>query len=470
MIWIILLGALFLRLININQSLWMDEAIAGVIARDLSWAAVFTQYFPLDNHPPLFVLLIKLLFTFLPANEMVMRLPSVITGVLTVYVLYLLTKKLLGLKIATTVALLLATSPLHIYYSQEARTYPYNTLLVVSLMWGFINYISSHQKRYLVFYALLGTLLLYMDYLPALIFLTTNILVLVYKQFRKDWLVANLIIALSFIFWLPYFLRQLTLGTSTRNLSGVFDAVLGKFSITALPQTIEKFILGRVQVTWDGSLIIIVLPVTFVCCLALWGIWKGKRREVYLLGAWLFIPIVIGYLLSLFIPVFLYFRFLFVLPAFIILVGMGIEASGARWKNLALSVVLLINLVALFKYYFDENLQREQWRDAVSWVIEKYQPQDIVLFASSDPFAPYLWYGQSKLPATGAFGQFYAKEEDLAKLEGLILNKERVYLFTYLQDITDPERRLQRWILEDGFSKAYAKPFIGVGSIDVYER
>ena len=59
MIWIILLFSLGLRLISIDQSLWLDEAISANVAK-LSIEKIIPTFSVGDFHPPLFYLVLNL--------------------------------------------------------------------------------------------------------------------------------------------------------------------------------------------------------------------------------------------------------------------------------------------------------------------------------------------------------------------------------------------------------------------------
>ena len=59
MIIIILLIALVLRLISINQSLWLDEAINVNVASTLDVKKLIFEYALGDFHPPLFHIILK---------------------------------------------------------------------------------------------------------------------------------------------------------------------------------------------------------------------------------------------------------------------------------------------------------------------------------------------------------------------------------------------------------------------------
>ena len=102
-------------------SLWFDEGGSIFLAR-LPWHMILFDIDRYDTHPPLYPLLLKALRPFIP-EIYDGRLLSVVTGTLTIFVLYALFKRLAGPKVGLLAAALLAVAPLHIWYSQEGRTY-----------------------------------------------------------------------------------------------------------------------------------------------------------------------------------------------------------------------------------------------------------------------------------------------------------------------------------------------------------
>ena len=75
-----------------------------------------------DVHPPLYFMLLHL---WLIGGEDItyLRLFSVLTGVLSIGGIYLLSRQLFEKRVDLISALILAISPLHIYYSQMVRNY-----------------------------------------------------------------------------------------------------------------------------------------------------------------------------------------------------------------------------------------------------------------------------------------------------------------------------------------------------------
>src|SRR3989338_2066633 len=145
MIWGILGLGIILRLISLNQSLWLDEAINVMAAKSFSLPGMVTQYAVADFHPPGWFAVLWFWGKLFGYSEISVRLPSVIFGVVTIYITYLLGKKLVSKNLGLLAALLIAINPLHIYYSQEARMYSMAVLAVVVNIFILIKLI--HKER-----------------------------------------------------------------------------------------------------------------------------------------------------------------------------------------------------------------------------------------------------------------------------------------------------------------------------------
>src|SRR3989344_5024320 len=98
MIYIILFFGLVLRLISFNQSLWLDEATSALVAK-MSLPEIFTKFLPGDFHPPFYYLFLKLWSDIFGYSETILRIPSVFFSLTTIYLVYLIGKKLFDQKI-----------------------------------------------------------------------------------------------------------------------------------------------------------------------------------------------------------------------------------------------------------------------------------------------------------------------------------------------------------------------------------
>src|SRR5574340_131093 len=89
----IMISAFVIRLVGINQSLWLDEATTALVAK-FSLTDIFSKFLPTDFHPPFYYLLIKYWTSVFGYSEIVLRIPSLVFGIGTIYITYLIAKKL----------------------------------------------------------------------------------------------------------------------------------------------------------------------------------------------------------------------------------------------------------------------------------------------------------------------------------------------------------------------------------------
>jgi len=94
MIFLVLFLALILRLINLNQSLWLDEAVGAITVKG-PFLGIFEELRG-DFHPPLYHILMWGWVRIFGASEISLRMPSVLFGVGTVLVIKKLTDYELG--------------------------------------------------------------------------------------------------------------------------------------------------------------------------------------------------------------------------------------------------------------------------------------------------------------------------------------------------------------------------------------
>lgn len=471
MIWIILTIGLILRLISINQSLWLDEAINVLATQNFSLLGMITEYAKADFHPPLFFIILWLWTKIFGIGEIAVRIPSIIFGVLTLYVVYLIGNKLYSRTLGLLSALLLAINPLHIYYSQEARMYAF-AALAVSLNVLLLLKVVKKEKISLIILIISNLLVLLSDYVAYFIFPAQLIFLLILKQkeiFRK-WINALLIAGIAGIWWIPIFLNQLNVGLVASSSLPTWKLVVGGFELKSIPLTYVKFIIGRISYPDKLIYAIILLPVG---TLFLFLIWRGIKYigdfKRNLLIVWVAVPIILATVISIVVPIYSYFRLLFVLPPFIILVSLGILSFRSKFKYALLVVVFIIQLFSAFVYLFNPAYQRDDWKGMVDFL--KAKAGVTVLFESSGTLPPFDYYSGGEINAKGALKNFPAKEiSDVADLEMILQGKKEVYLIEYLVDISDPQRLVQKRLSELNYQESEIHNFNGVGFVYHYVR
>ncbi len=137
---LIVLLAFALRVHHLDaQSLWNDEGNSLRLAQrtvpDLIDAA------GRDIHPPGYYLALKAWISLAGESEFSLRALSMLMGVLTVAVTIALGRALFSRSAGMIAGLLVALSPLAVYYSQETRMYAALALLSAASMWAFVEWL-----------------------------------------------------------------------------------------------------------------------------------------------------------------------------------------------------------------------------------------------------------------------------------------------------------------------------------------
>lgn len=469
MIWTILFLGLSLRLISLNQSLWLDEAINTLAVKNYSLFDLLTQYSRADFHPPGWFIILWFWTKVFGYSEVAVRMPSVIFGTLTIWFVYLIAKKLVSKKLGLLAALIIAVNPLHIYYSQEARMYSLATLAVLANILLLIKLIKV-EKLNLIFLIGSNLFVLASDYIAYFIFPAQLIFLFILQkgEIIKKWFIALAIAVLLGVWWIPIFLGQLNVGSIASANLPTWKFVAGSFDFKTIPLTFVKFIIGRISLADKVVYALVLLPL-----LSLFGylLWKGIKSiggfPRKLLIAWLTIPLLVATTVSLVVPVYNYFRVLFVLPPFIILVGMGILSFKQRIKYFFAVAVIAVELFSTAVYLFNPTYQREDWRGLVNF-FKAQTSSSIILFESSGTLPSFDYYAKDLLNAKGALRDFPANSEnDVIDLSDL---GKDVYLVDYLVEISDAQRLVAKKLTTLGYNQTDIKNFNGVGFIYHYVK
>ncbi len=109
------------------KGLWLDEAFSvwlgwKPLGELLSWLV------NIDQHPPLYYTLLHFWIKIAGDNPDNVRMLSAILGTLTIPVMFLLGRRLIGTTVGLLAALILALSPFHVRFAQETRMYTTLTL------------------------------------------------------------------------------------------------------------------------------------------------------------------------------------------------------------------------------------------------------------------------------------------------------------------------------------------------------
>jgi len=469
----ILFLALSLRLIALNQSLWLDEAVQ-VWASSLPLEQFFSQFLPGDFNPPLYYIFLHLWIKIFGIAELAIRLPSVILAVSSIF---LMTKIMdliqIRLKSKRLVILLLTTSPLHIYYSQEARPYMLASFGVLFSFFYFLKLLQNLSWKNSFLLAIGFLIMSFSHFLTLLtipIFMIFIILIVKNKAFLapsqngrslKRLIFPFLVLGIFYSFYLPILKQQLAATNVLTKNYPIWEQIIGGVDLKTILLLPIKFVLGRIS--FENR--IIYGFVAFISTLLYWGVvftsltnkpcakLSLKKFFVYCL---LFVPPIIGFLISFKMPIFSYFRFFYLLPFFYLTIGIGIEGMKTEERRFKIGSILIIgNLIFSGIYLFNPNFHRENWKAMANWLYQENKNQKPILIISqiAKPFEYYDKY-RSSIILINAPSDFNPR---------ILPETTEIFLVSYGLPIFDPEDKIRTVLKDNGFRLVKGDSFNQVG-------
>jgi 4-amino-4-deoxy-L-arabinose transferase-like glycosyltransferase len=363
---IVLLGAL-LRFYGLDREpLWSDEA-ATLRYAEMPQAWLWRDSF--DTSPPLYYSLERIWLAFGRSEVALRSLPAAI-GTATIPLIYMLGRTLAGPCGGLASALLLATSALHVQFSQEARTYTLLLAAATLAVWGLVRLLDeppaaadlspaarsasrTSSMRATTAYVVGTIVALYAHNLAIFLPFIANLVVCLYwavhrrfdRAFLSRWLLANLVVAGAWSWWLPVVLQQF--GSDLYDLWWLPAPSLTQ----ALGDVIKVY--GQVHFYWRWrpyvSDAFMGLGLLGFCILA-----RRKPWPAAALGGVVVLTPALAWAVSILsLPIFYLRPILWPLPMFLSLVATGIV--GPPWRMLVggavLAVALTIQAVALVNLY-----------------------------------------------------------------------------------------------------------------------
>lgn len=462
---IILLISFGLRLIAINQSFWLDEAVQVWASQNSSLFNLISQYIPKDVHPPLYYILTWIWARIFSPQEWVIRLLPVSLALASIYLFYKILKKKFNFKnfqlYITT--LLVAASPLHIYYSQENRMYILATLGFLASFYTFLNYVEKQSFKNFVFLSFSLIIMGFSHYLT--LFTLPIFLIYGYKKINKKILLPFISLIIAYLVYSPILINQLRQGLIMQSRYPVWQATVGSSRLKAALLLPLKFVIGRIS--WQpqklylltGGLLTLFFWLPALLPLKKSSVNKAKQKLVCSL---LFLPPLIALLISPWISVFSYFRFLYLLPLFYLAIGLSKTILSKKIFRLLTASLLAVNLICSAVYLFNSHYHRENWRGMVNW-LHQDNTQHAPVIVLSQVNKAFIYYDQQKS------NTFYVSPPKKPNLSPKATDQNKIYLVSYGLPIFDPNDKIRKELKAKGLMPKTGKSFRKVG-VEVWEK
>ena len=374
---LIVLLAVALRAHAIGQDeLWLDEASSFHIATATDWLDVAV----LNNTPPLYYVLLRGWIGVFGNSEAAVRSLSAVCGTLFVVAIIWFGWTVFRPVVGLWAGLWAAVSPIHIYYSQEARAYTLVTLCLV-LTYGFLwRALQTNRWRVWAAAALSAAGALYGHYLAIFGLMPSVVVVLLWPE-RGRWprfgaaLAACLALVVPWVLWSFVFAPH-----SLEGAAWIGDIWRKTPPLLAIPKTLEVFGLGS-----QAGLVPVILRgyqvIQFPTALRLLGLllllglvgWAlvpqgddalaipalGRRKALLLLM--LLGPLAALWLASLVKPLYVAGRYdIVAYPAYPLLLGLGCAKLQRRPEvgavvAAAIALLLLVPVGTKLYFYYREG-------------------------------------------------------------------------------------------------------------------
>jgi len=367
-----------LRIFHLNHlSLWLDEGFTVLYSR-LSWPSVlgFNGFY--SPHPPLFFALVKAVAS-VTSDATAGRLISVVSAIATLPVFYALATRLLDRRAAVVATGILAISPLHIYYSQEARMYALLVFLITLTYLALVSYWQRPHWGWAALYGAAGALAMYIDY-SAVYALAPQAVPLALIAYERGRQIRPLLIAIgaagiAYLPWLPQVIA--TVGSANEETRR--ESYLG-----IQPDRVGTALLSIVGLAGDGSYfrgtsmapwnrapqlrLILLVAVVAVLASGVAVLWKQRRRSLLIAGCLSAGTILVSIWISLISPGFAERTVLTATLGWALLAGAAVGAGLRRdWLLVAagsLAVVVLGSGVTIGAIY--GGAHKQEWRTAAA--------------------------------------------------------------------------------------------------------
>ena len=385
-----------------DMSVWGDEAFSIGLA-SLSWSELWRYAWTTEVNMVLYHALLKGwldLNTMLgiPPNEVVVRLPSVAFGALTILVVFWTGRRFWGATVGVVAAALLLVNRDMVLMSRYTRSYTLEVLLVCLGSCVFLVAIAAARRRarWWAAYALIMTAALYAHLFSGLVVAAhvvgfTALLLLPSEcrtAARRSLRAAAIAFAVVCVAALPLVIYAITHGSPNLHVgpSGPYEVARALWNIAGHSVWYGVLLAGataaaifftlRARRTRPRSAALALGPVVVVC-------------------SWLVVPFGLAYLATqprLNLHLFAWGYLVVVVPALCLLAGIGAAALPRPLARFALAIGLVVG--AALAIPEDTFISGQDFRKASAWIAENYQASDGLICDTWSCALSFSYYGR----------------------------------------------------------------------------
>ncbi len=452
------------------QSLWRDEVDAIYFATQPLPDLLRMVSTPSHNGP-FYYLTLRPWFELVGITDFSARYLSALAGTISTALIWPVTRLMVGhlpadtgQKTALGAAALMAINPYQLWYSQEAKMYALIVALTLLSTWCFLLALQRGKNRYFVFYVIVTSLCVYYHVLAALIIPLHALWFLILwpndRQRWRNYIISGLCFILPYVPLIAYQWEVLNSTTYTAGYPFTSYIEMGRQLIVLH----SRGIMGMTA-SW-------MIPIYF---LLLVGLVYGHIQWRYrlMLITWLFIPPFFLYLISLAVPLYVDRYLIWIAPAYIILISLGVQMVPFPkvYNTRVLAYLMLIPLAAVWFYggWLQTTLPiKANLRAAVSYTLDHREQNELLILQIPHNHHSFRYYSaedseQRFVDSTrrlspwlpGVFTNHHRNEEIAWRevssyLDQTTIGYDGVWVIYSEAQIWDNRQLLNRWLQENG--------------------
>jgi mannosyltransferase len=345
------------------KSIWLDEATSVQYAT-MTLRALRYQVMGGDPNMGFYYVLLNLWVWIFGTSESAVRGLSALCATLTVPVIYALGTRLFGRRAGIVAGVLFALNAFIVHYAQTTRSYALVVLLVTVSSYLFVLELEEPSPRTRLLYVLASALAFYSHYFAVFVLVAHLVTLVAMRKraaFSREWLLvamAMLLLCAPEIFF--------AWRGGTGRISWITQPSLGDV-VPAL-------------VAFAGESRVVLLALLAAGCYALVSAIREHRwwRQAFV-AAWLLVPVVLSFAVSLVRPMFLSYYLIVCVPALMLFGSAGIAMLRPAVAGGALTAILAVLCTTqLVAYYRRDGV--EEWRLASRYILDEARAGDGVVF------------------------------------------------------------------------------------------
>ncbi len=363
-----------------KEDIWLDEAWSihygqQSIYNNIKWTVN-------DTTPPLYQSVLSVWIDAFGNSTFATRALSAILGILSIPLIFMLGKRMFSTEVGIFAAILLAVSSLHIYYSQEARSYA--LFVFMTLVSFYLYIIYKESKKRAIWLVTSNVLLLYTHVIAAFVILVQNLHFIIPQLNKKrkelrEWVIMQTIIIAMYLPWLYFFTKKIPDGK-------YIFAWLSKPHLHSILDTLNAL---------AGNSTLLILSTLLIGTYLWTGIIDEKNRErqfsnLILLLLWLLLPIIIVFEYSSIVTsIFLTRYFLFAAPALYLLIALTLSKIE-QYKYAILCFIIILS--ASVVHTNQVSLLKDPWQSTVHELRKVVTENDTIILAPPHLAYPFTYY------------------------------------------------------------------------------